>query len=155
MTQHNEAHSAGKKFPKSWFCGAVILVIATAGLGVCKLVEGMFFGSGDEIMEHSACWAAIMVISFLIALTFVVLVPLPWLMEQLKARRDRPRRKLRPIDVVLVVISLPIWPIIGPADVEVPRWISYPLLTVLWLIILLIAHAVVLMLLVNFVFGTP
>ena len=108
------------------------------GLGLCKLVELLFFENGRDMMQHPWWSSAIYVLAAIFVMTLLVAVPIEILVVGKMARRKNPPDKLTLADIAGIPFGA-----YNP-NAEVPKWIAYPVLALFWLLLGALALGMVL-----------
>lgn len=126
-----------ERYRTRWLYLGAMLFSSFVGLGACKLIEGMFFKAGQGMIEHPIWSVVIMTLGLGFAFTLVVLVPVQILIVERSERRELPRENLTLTDVV----GLPVGA--TNPNAQIPKWISYPILVVLWGFILFVVFGLI------------
>ncbi|MHA2123433.1 MAG: hypothetical protein ACW990_19720 [Promethearchaeota archaeon] len=115
----------------------LLLVFSFLGLLICSLID-TFFYSSDEVNTPSPILPLIIFFGAIWTITLVVIFPIQILYFHRKNRDDKQLQKATIKDF----IGLPLGAC-NP-DAKVPKWISIPILGLLWLLIAILGLGLVL-----------
>jgi ethanolamine transporter EutH len=102
---------------------------------MCKLIEVFFFENARDMMQHPTWRAVVMGCGLVFTFTLVILIPIQILIVERRDRRKLPRQKLTFLDLIGIPFG------VANPDAEIPKWISYPVLGIFWLLIIVVASA--------------
>ena len=106
-----------------------LIVFGFIGLLCCAGIERLFFG-GDDVNTPPLLFAAEIVFTVIYMLTLLVIFPVQILYFRRKNRADA---DLLPKATLKDVAGIPFG--VYQPDAKLPKWISFPVLAILWFLI--------------------